>query len=66
MQDMDNMKTYNFKEMIEMALEQGSIFDIHEIIFCLDVDDLIVHEDDWKGEKPEQDVEFFGEHWFIL
>lgn len=65
------MKTYNFKDMIEMALDDGKweeeqMYDIREIVYCLDVDDLVVHEDDWEGEKPDHDVEFFGEHWFVL
>lgn len=63
------MKTYNFKEMIEMALddskwEDEQMYDILEIMFCMEVDDLLVHEDDWVGPKPGKDIELFGEHWF--
>jgi hypothetical protein len=63
--------SYDFKEVIEMALtdcrfEDEQIYEINEIVFCLDIDSRIVHEDDWSGEKPEHDIELFGEHWFLL
>jgi hypothetical protein len=63
------MKTYDFKEMIEMAMDDDlnsgvRIRNIREIIDAMEVDDLLVHEDDWVGPKPGKDIELFGEHWF--
>lgn len=63
------MKTYDFKKMIEMAMddrygEDEQIWHIVEIMDVVEVDDLLVHEDDWVGPKPGKDLELFGEHWF--
>ena len=63
------MNEYNFKQLIEQALyddnpEDRQVYDIKEIMYCVELDDILIHEDEWKGTKPEQDIELFGEHWY--
>jgi len=70
--DFSNM---DFKEAVQWILEDwGKIppSDIHrelnELIYCMEIDELLVHEDAWDkivgGEKPENDIEICGEHFF--
>ena len=71
-----NFETLDFKEAVEWILEDwgklppSSIHrELNELIFCLDIDGLLVHEDAWDkiigGEKPENDIELCGEHFFV-
>ena len=65
------MKTYNFKQLIEEVLNDRIMRDdekityFQEIVDAVEIDDILIHEDDWEGEKPGKDIELFGEHWFL-
>jgi len=71
--DFSNM---DFKEALEWILEDWDksqpldiLRELNELIICMSIDEILIHEDAWDkivgGEKPEIDMELCGEHFYI-
>ena len=70
--DFSNM---DFKEAVQWILEDwnkddpgSTIQELNELIFCVDIDEILIHADAWDkfvgDEKPETDIELCGEHFY--
>lgn len=70
--DFSNM---DFKEAVQWILEDwnkddpgSTIRELNELIYCVEVDEILIHEDSWEkiigGERPEMDIELCGEHFY--
>lgn len=70
------LPSMDFKQAVEWILDDwgnsppSSIHqELNELIFCVEIDQILVHEDSWEEftgtPKPENDIELCGEHFFL-
>ena len=70
-----DFSSMDFKEAVQWILEgwgkvpPSSIHqELNELIECVGLDEVLIHEDSWERfvgtPKPENDIELCGEHFF--